>query len=134
MAETSMFMIVGHTRLGQQSRQFACLLTRLLGRISISLQTRLEMPVPGLRHPLGSREMALPDALSTLGLFLRINLQHDARNLSPIGTLCVGVEQAQIGHEMLLVVSRQKRLDWSGVGNLWWMWHPARLRHMKHCR
>ena len=66
-----------------------------------------EMSIPDLSHPLGSREMAFPDALSPLRFFTRIDLQDDSRDLSPIGTFSVGVEQAQIGHEVLLVVACQ---------------------------
>jgi hypothetical protein len=78
-----------------------------------------ELSVPELRHPLGSREMTLPDALSPLRLFVRINPQDDSRDLSPFGTFRIGVEQAQIDHKVLFVVARQKRLVRSSVGNVW---------------
>jgi hypothetical protein len=44
--------------------------------------------------------------------------QDDFRDLSPIGTFRIGVEQAQLDHEVLLVVARQKRLVRSSVGNV----------------
>jgi len=57
-------------------------------------------------HPLGSREMAFPDALGPLRFFTRLDLQHNFRDLAPIGTFRIGVEQAQIDHQMLLIVAR----------------------------
>lgn len=78
-----------------------------------------EMSIADLSHPLRSREMAFPDALSPLRLFTRIDLQDDSRDLSPIGAFALGIQQAEVGHEVLLVVARQKRLVWSGVRNVW---------------
>jgi hypothetical protein len=40
--------------------------------------------------------MALPDAPSALRIFVRINLQDDFRDLSPIGAFSVGVKEAEI--------------------------------------
>jgi hypothetical protein len=74
--------------------------------ISLIIRTAAQQVAITVRgHPFGSREMALPDALSSPQFFLGINLQNDAGDLSPIGAFRVGVEQAQIDHEMPLVVS-----------------------------
>ena len=50
--------------------------------------------------------MAFPDALGPLRFFTRLDLQHNFRDLAPIGTFRIGVEQAQIDHQMLLIVAR----------------------------
>jgi hypothetical protein len=78
----------------------------------------MEMPITVRGHPPGSREMALPDAPSALRIFVRINLQDDFRDLSPIGTFSVGVKEAEICHEVTLVVVRQKRFVRCGAGNV----------------
>jgi transcriptional regulator with XRE-family HTH domain len=46
---------------------------------------------------------------------IRINMQNNARDLAPFRTLCVGIEQSQIGHQMFLIVCRQGRSKWRHV-------------------
>jgi hypothetical protein len=48
--------------------------------------------------------MALPSAPRPLGFTNRIYVQDDARHFGPIRTFCVGIKQAQIGHEMFFVI------------------------------
>ena len=60
--------------------------------------------------------MGLPDASCPPGLTGRIDVQHNGRHLGPIRALCVGVEEAQICNEMLLVVAGQDVGVWSSIG------------------
>ena len=49
---------------------------------------------------------------------VRVNMQYNSRDLTPIGTLGVGIEQAQISHQMFLIVACQCRGSWRRVGNI----------------
>ena len=63
-------------------------------------------PIAGLCHPSRTGEMAFPAAPRARRIGGRITVQDDPRNLGPVCTFSVRVEQAQIGHEMLFVVDR----------------------------
>src|SRR5579884_1109949 len=60
-----------------------------------------------LRYPLRTGQMALPRAPGTIRFAFWIDVQNDFCHFLPVCPFCVGVEQAQIGDEMLLVVARQ---------------------------
>ena len=47
-----------------------------------------------------------------------IDMQHDPRDLAPIGTLGVSVEQSQVSHQMFLVVARECRGGWRQVSSI----------------
>ena len=63
-----------------------------------------KMTIAVLRHPLRAFEVALPGAPRPLGLLRWIDVQHDTRHLGPIGALSVGIEEAEIGDHVFLVV------------------------------
>ena len=82
------------------------------------------------RYPLfvshsAARDVGLPRAPGTLRLLLRIDVQHDPGDVSPVSVLCSGIEQAEIGDEVLFVVARQDslcgrdvvdwRVEWRGL-------------------
>ncbi|OAF16491.1 hypothetical protein AYJ54_38000 [Bradyrhizobium centrolobii] len=50
---------------------------------------------------------------------IRINMQHDPSNLFPIGAVGLGVKEAPIGHQMLLVISRQHRFTRRDISYIW---------------
>jgi hypothetical protein len=58
-----------------------------------------------LRHPAGTAKMALPGAPRTPRLPRRIDMQNNSGNFLPVGTLSLGVEQAQVRYRVPLVVS-----------------------------
>jgi hypothetical protein len=66
-----------------------------------------QMPRAVLRHPVGAGEMGSPGAAGTIRLLGRIKVQHDPRNLFPVGAVGFGVEQAQLGDQVLFVVAGQ---------------------------
>jgi hypothetical protein len=90
-----------------------------------------KMAIAMLRHPLGASQVAFPGPPRALGLLRRIDLQDDTRNLGPIRTLSLGVEEAQIGNEMVLIVAGKN----VGLGDLVGNWGIKRFGHdhYHHC-
>jgi hypothetical protein len=72
------------------------------------------MAIAMLGHPLGARQVAFEGALRPLGFMDRVNLEHDTRDIDPIRTFGIGIKEAEVGREVLLIVS-SKNL---GVGCL----------------
>lgn len=73
----------------------------------------LQQPaVAALCHPMRARQVTFEAAPGSRLLASGIAMQDDAGYLGPIGAVPLGVEQAQIGHEMRLVVQ-------SDVGTIW---------------
>ena len=56
-----------------------------------------QMPIAVLGHPAGAGEMGFPGAAGAVRLAVGIKVQHDPRDLFPVGAVGFGVEQAQIG-------------------------------------
>jgi hypothetical protein len=63
------------------------------------------MTIALLRHPPGAGEMALPRPPSAIMFARRIDMQNNLRNFSPVGAFSVGVEKAQVGNGVALVVA-----------------------------
>ncbi len=61
--------------------------------------------VAALCHPLRARQVTFEAAPGSRLLAIGIAMQDDAGYLGPISAVPLGVEQAQIGHEMRLVVN-----------------------------
>jgi hypothetical protein len=53
------------------------------------------MPVVVLGHPLSTRKVTIEGPSRAIGLLLWINMQYDPRNLSPVGTLLIGIKQSK---------------------------------------
>jgi hypothetical protein len=66
-----------------------------------------KMAITVLRHPFRTGQMATPRTLCPIRFALWVDVQDDFCHLLPVCPVCVGVEQAQIGDEMRLVVARQ---------------------------
>ncbi len=67
------------------------------------------MAIPGLCHPASSRQVAVMNDASTFCFTLRIEAKNNSHCFAPIGTFFCGIEQAEIGHEMPLIVRREFR-------------------------
>jgi hypothetical protein len=67
------------------------------------------------RHPLGSGEMGLPGSARTPRLPLWIDAQNDSGNICPVGTLSLGVQQAQVRYRVPLVISGEDKCCWSDI-------------------
>ena len=61
-----------------------------------------------LRHPFGAREVTVIRAPRPLGLPLRVYMQHDPRDLAPVGAVRIGIERAEVRDEVLFVVSSER--------------------------
>ena len=68
-------------------------------------------------HPFGAREMAFEGTTGPFGFARWIDVQDDPRHFRPVRAFSVGIEQAQIGHEMLVVISGQIAGRGGLVGN-----------------
>lgn len=61
--------------------------------------------------------MGLPGKVGTCWLNLGVDLKNDSSDLLPVGAVFFGIEEAQIGHQMLFIVAGQDRSRWCGVGH-----------------
>lgn len=68
-------------------------------------------------HPFGSRQMAIMRMPRAFRFTIRVNMQNDPSDPAPVGAFGVSVKQAQVSHQMLLVVGSQRRVGWRDVGN-----------------
>src|ERR1700745_1591435 len=66
-----------------------------------------QVSVPVFGHPFGAREMAFEGTPGPFGFAQWIDVQDDPRHFRPVRAFSVGIEQAQIGHEMFVVISGQ---------------------------
>ena len=64
-----------------------------------------QIPVPVLGHPSGACEVALEGASRPIGFTGGIDVQDDPSDFCPVRTCSVGIEQAQIGDEMFVIIS-----------------------------
>ena len=74
--------------------------------------TAKEMTIAVLRYPTRSRQVRLPRAPRSVWLAVGIDVQHELGDFPPIGALLIGVQEAQIGHEVLLVITSQDAIRW----------------------
>jgi hypothetical protein len=84
-----------------------------------------QIPVPVLGHPFGAREVALENAPCSFGLTGGIDVQDDPSHLCPVGAFGVGIEQAQIGDGMFVVITGQIASRWGLVSNRRIEWRPG---------
>jgi hypothetical protein len=63
-----------------------------------------ELPVTMLGQPSGALQVAFPAGARPFGLSFGVHAQHDPRHLCPVRALRCGVEETQIGDEMVVVV------------------------------
>lgn len=97
--------------------------------------TAQEMAIAVLRHPAGPRQMGFPGAPRPGWLGRWIDVQHQLRDFLPVGAILGGVQQAQIGDEVLLVIAREDAVGWRRVcdkGIERWRMHQARI-HQGRC-
>jgi hypothetical protein len=80
--------------------------------------TAQQMAISVFRHPFCAGQVAVERRSCTSGFKSRINMEHKPGDLAPIRTFAVSVEQAQIGDDVLLVVSGQGRIYRRQVGNV----------------
>lgn len=59
-----------------------------------------------LGHPFGPGQMAFIRTAGSMSISIRVDVQYNPSNLSPIGAISVSIEQPQIGYHMLLIIAR----------------------------
>ena len=62
--------------------------------------------------------MTIEGTASALDILISVYVQHDPRNLAPVGTFRIGIQHPQIRDGVLLVVRREGRLGGSKVSNV----------------
>src|SRR5882724_6389674 len=62
--------------------------------------------------------MAVERSPGAIGLILRIDVQHYSRDVAPVSTNRIRVEQAQIRNDVLLVVNGQYGIGGRGIGDI----------------
>lgn len=75
--------------------------------------------------------MAFPGSARAIGLPRGVDVQHESRDLRPVGAVLGSVEQAEIGNQVLFVVARQSRRRRSQVGDVWvegWLLHDRTVK------
>jgi hypothetical protein len=63
--------------------------------------------------------MALERLPSAIEFAVRIKVQHYSCNVTPVRTLCVRVEHAQIRDDVFLVINGQQGIRRRGIGDIW---------------
>ena len=51
--------------------------------------------------------MAIEGTAGALGIMIRVYVQHDPRNLAPVGSFRIGIQHPHIGDGVLFVVRRE---------------------------
>ena len=63
--------------------------------------------------------MAVERSSRAIRLKLWIDVQHDLRHFTPVGSLLIRIEHAQISDDVLFVVDREHGICRSKIGNVW---------------
>ena len=93
--------------------------------------TAQKMPVTILGHPAGAGQVRGPDCLGAFCVMRWIEMQNDPDDLAPVSAFRIGIEKAQIGDEVLLVVAGEDAAGGSSIRywriELGWL-HESALR------
>jgi hypothetical protein len=54
-----------------------------------------------------------------IGFSVWIDMQHYSCDFSPVGPLALGLQQACVRHDMLLVIGRQRLIVRRAIGHIW---------------
>ncbi len=77
------------------------------------------MAIADLCHPTSSRQVTVMNDASTIWFTCRVQIKNNSHCFTPIGTFFCCIEQAEIGHEMALVVRRELCAHWWAVIEGW---------------
>lgn len=78
------------------------------------------MAIPCLGHPTSSRQVTVMNDTSTSWFTRRVETKNNSHCFTPIGTFFCSIEQAEIGHEMALIVWREFRAHRRAVIEGWY--------------
>ena len=54
------------------------------------------------RHPFGAREVAVEGTAGAFDILIRVDVQHDQRNLAPVGIFRIGIQQPHVRDGVLI--------------------------------
>jgi hypothetical protein len=94
------------------------------------------MPRQPRAAPPGQGPGRKPDARRKprpLGFAVWINAQHDPRDLTPVGTLLIGVEHPHVRDQVFLVIHREGWSGWRYVGNIRIEWRRSHRHSRQEC-
>ena len=69
-------------------------------------------------HPSRAGQMSFPGASRPIRFSRGIDVQHHFNNVLPIGAVAFGVEQTEVGDQMLLVIAGQDRRARRFIGDI----------------
>jgi hypothetical protein len=72
---------------------------------SVWSSTAKKVAIAFFSHPSGAREVAFPRASGSFRFARGINVEHELRDLSPIRSFRVSIEQTQIGDGVPFIVA-----------------------------
>src|SRR3977135_525993 len=92
-----------------------------------------QMSIAMVSHPFGAGQVTIESMSCAIRFTIRVNVQHDPGNLSPVGSGRVGVEQTKVRDNVLLIVHRQLRVGRRRIVDIWierrfLHWHPTQQR------
>jgi|SRR5882724_2155448 len=70
-----------------------------------------------LSHPFGTRQMAFERPAGAIRFVIRIKIQHQTCDFTPVSTFRFRVQQAQIRDDVLLVVNGQYGIGGRSIGD-----------------
>jgi hypothetical protein len=76
------------------------------------------MAIALVGHPLGASKMTIERASSAIGFLRWIDVQNNQSDLTPIRILSSRIQEPQIGHYVLFVVSGQHRISRGQIRNI----------------
>ena len=76
------------------------------------------MTISMLRHPLCAGQMRIERSFCTIVLKFGINVEYHLRDLPPVRSFLVRVEQSQVRYNVLLVVNRKDGIYRCYVGHV----------------
>ena len=77
-----------------------------------------QVPVSLPCRPSGAGEMAVEGLSRPIWFALRVDVQHDPRDLSPIGPFRIRIEQAHVGDGMLFIVGGERGIGGPEIGDI----------------
>jgi hypothetical protein len=81
--------------------------------------TAEQLPVALLSHPSSALKVSVVSPPGAIRFAARVKMQDNARDLTPIGPISVGIKETHVGDQVLVVIRRQDRVRRRGVGNVW---------------
>ena len=76
-------------------------------RPSVGFVLTQQFSIAALGHPLGSRQVSGVNFAAPLRVVIRVQSEQDLHGLAPIGSVPVGIEEAQIKRHMLTIIGRE---------------------------